>query len=167
MTYQRLAGLFLLAPVAALAMADCGSSRPSPAPSSTPATPSTSTASAAAQVKADWEKFFNAKTPATERVTLLQNGPEFASVIHAQAGSSLASAATAKVTKVQVTGPGQAKVTYTILISGQPALRSQTGTAVRQDGTWKVGAASFCGLLTLENGGKTTGLPAGCHVGTS
>jgi hypothetical protein len=110
MTYQRLAGLVLLAPVAA-------------------------------QVKADWEKFFNAKTPAAERAKLL--------------------------TKVQVTGPGQAKVTYTILISGQPALRSQTGTAVRQDGTWKVGATSFCSLLTLGNGGITTGHPAGCHVGTS
>jgi len=25
---------------------------------------------------------------------------------------------------------------------------------VYQNGTWKVGDASFCGLLTLENGGK-------------
>ena len=34
--------------------------------------------------------------------------------------------------------------------------------AVYQDGTWKVGLASFCGLLALENGGKTSGLPAAC-----
>jgi hypothetical protein len=34
--------------------------------------------------------------------------------------------------------------------------------AVKQDGTWKVGVASFCGLLTVENNGKTSGLPAAC-----
>jgi hypothetical protein len=30
---------------------------------------------------------------------------------------------------------------------------------VYQDGTWKVGAGSFCQLLALENGGKA---PPGC-----
>jgi len=173
MSYRKLAGLLLLAPVLGVVLAACGSSGPATAPPSasvppsTSAPPSTPAASAAAQVKANWEKFFNAKTPAAERVKLLQNGPEFASVIQAQAGSSLASAATAKVTKVQVTGPHQAKVTYSIMVSRQPALSNQTGIAVWQDGTWKVGAASFCGLLKLENGGKTAGLPAACHAGTS
>ena len=37
------------------------------------------------------------------------------------------------------------------------------GVAVLQGGTWKVGDASFCGLLTLENGGRASGLPAACH----
>jgi hypothetical protein len=167
MTYPKLAGLLLLGPMMAMAVAACGSSGPPKAPPSTPATSSALATSAAAKVRADWEKFFDAKTAAADRVKLLQNGPQFLPVIRAQAGSSLASAASATVTKVQITGPGQAKVTYTILISGQPALRNQTGTAVWQDGTWKVGTASFCGLLTLENGGKTAGLPAGCHTGTS
>ena len=58
--------------------------------------------------------------------------------------------------------PSQAKVTYSILIGGQSALANQAGVAVYQGGTWKVGLASFCGLLTLENGGKTSGLPAAC-----
>ncbi len=49
---------------------------------------------------------------------------------------------------------------YDILVGGTPALKNQTGTAVYQNGTWKVGVASFCGLLTLENAGKTAGLPA-------
>jgi len=35
---------------------------------------------------------------------------------------------------------------------------------VYQDGSWKVGESSFCGLLILENGGKTTGLPAACSA---
>jgi hypothetical protein len=146
MTYQKLAGQLLLGPVAAVAMTDCDSSGPTMAPPSAPATPSTSAASAAAQVKAGWHKSFNAK---------------------AQAGSSLAPAATTKATRVQTTGPDHAKVTYTILISGQPALRNQTGIAFWHDGTSKVGAASFCGGLTLEDGRKTAGLSASCHAGTS
>ena len=75
---------------------------------------------------------------------------------------SLASGIGAKVTKVTMVSPSQAKVTYSILIGGQPALSNQSGVAVYQDGTWKVGLASFCGLLALENGGKTSGLPAAC-----
>jgi hypothetical protein len=54
-----------------------------------------------------------------------------------------------------VTSPSQATVVYTVLLAGTPALSNQKGVAVYQDGTWKVGVASFCGLLTLENSGKT------------
>ena len=97
-----------------------------------------------------------------KRVSLLQDGSAFASVIRAQAGSSLASQASAKVTKVTVTSPSQAGVTYTVLLAGTPALKNQAGVAVYEDGTWKVGLKSFCGLLTLENGGNTKSLPAAC-----
>lgn len=88
----------------------------------------------------------------------------FATIIKQQAGGGLASTASAKVTKVTVTSPTQAKVTYDILVSGTPALSGKTGVAVKQDGTWKVGVASFCGLLALENGGKTSGLPGPCKA---
>ena len=43
-------------------------------------------------------------------------------------------------------------------------LSNQTGVAVLQNVVWKVGIASFCGLLALENGGKTSGLPAACKA---
>jgi hypothetical protein len=65
-----------------------------------------------------------------------------------------ASTASAKVTKVTVTSPTQAKVTYSILLAGTPVLPNQSGVAVLEGGTWKVGDASFCALLTLENSGK-------------
>jgi hypothetical protein len=97
------------------------------------------------------------------RISLLQDGQTFASVIRSQAGSGLAASATAKVTKVTLVSPSKGKVTYTILLGGQPALSGQSGVAVLQDGTWKVGLASFCGLLATENGGKTAGLPAACR----
>jgi hypothetical protein len=125
---------------------------------------STSSAIAADQkaITTNWTAFFNPKTPVAQRVSLLQDGSEFASVIKAQAGSSLASLASAQVTKVTVITSSQAAVTYNILEAGSPVLKAQAGTAVFQDGTWKVGVASFCGLLSLENGGKTSGLPAAC-----
>lgn len=85
----------------------------------------------------------------------------FASIIKAQASSSLASSASAKVTKVTVTSPAQAKVTYDVLLGGTPALSGQSGVAVKEDGTWKVGATSFCGLLKLE---QTPGLPSVCKA---
>ena len=90
----------------------------------------------------------------SSKISLLQNGQEFASIINAQAESALARSASAMVTAVKVTSPTQATVTYDILIGGKPALSNQTGTAVYQDGTWKVGDGSFCQLLALENGGK-------------
>ena len=141
------------------------SSSPSSAPSSSAPASSASPASssgAASTIAANWATFFNAKTPVAKRVSLLQDGQTFQSIIKSQAGSGLAASATAKVTKVTMVSPTQAKVTYSILIGGQPALANQAGVAVLQDGTWKVGLASFCGLLALENGGKTSGLPAAC-----
>jgi hypothetical protein len=97
-----------------------------------------------------------------KRVSLLQDGQTFQSIIKSQAGSGLAASATAKVTKVTMVSAAQAKVTYSILIGGQSALAHQAGVAVYSGGTWKVGLASFCGLLALEKGGKTSGLPAAC-----
>jgi hypothetical protein len=114
-------------------------------------------------IAANWATFFNAKTPVAKRVSLLQDGQTFQSIIKSQAGSGLAASATAKVTKVTMVSSSQAKVTYSILIGGQSALANQAGVAVYQSGTWKVGLASFCGLLALESGGKTSGLPAACQ----
>ncbi len=162
--------LHLFAPVAAtvFVLAACGSgskatSSSSPSPSSAPST--MSSAAALAAIKTNWEAFFNAKTPVPRRVALLQNGQIFAPIIRAQAGSPLASAATAKVTKVALASPTQASVSYSILVGGKPALTKQAGVAVYENGTWKVGDASFCGLLTIENGGKTSSLPAACKAG--
>src|ERR1035438_9011409 len=131
-----------------------------PAPVAAPASSATGSAAAVKAITANWTAFFNAKTPEATRVSLLQDGPTFASIIKAQAGSGLASEATAKVTKVTVTSPTQATVTYSILVGGQAALSGQSGVAVYTGGTWKVGIASFCGLLTLENSGNTSSLPA-------
>jgi hypothetical protein len=136
-------------------------SAPATSASAASSTPADSSA-AASSIAANWTAFFDAKTPVAKRVSLLEDGQEFATVIKSQAGGGLAAAATAKVTRVTVTSASQATVVYNILVAGQAALSNQSGTAVLQDGTWKVGLASFCGLLSLEAGGKTSGLPAPC-----
>ncbi|MGH3411260.1 MAG: hypothetical protein ACRDRJ_53485 [Streptosporangiaceae bacterium] len=171
--------LIILACALSMGVAACGSSSstgastPSssspPASSSAPASTSTSAptsgnSAAEKTIAANWVAFFNAKTPTSKRIALLQDGSAFATVIKSQAGSGLAGSASAKVTKVTVTTPAQAKVTYDILVGGQPALSGKTGVAVKQGGTWKVGVASFCGLLALEAGGKTSGLPSACKA---
>jgi hypothetical protein len=118
-----------------------------------------SSSAAVAQIKANWQAFFNPKTPVSKRVSLLQNGQSFASIISAQASSALASSATSSVSAVTVESPTQAKVTYSILVGGSPALKNQPGVAVDEGGVWKVGDQSFCALLTIENNGKA---PTAC-----
>jgi hypothetical protein len=169
---RRFISWILLACAASLGVAACGGSSssapPTPSPSATPSATSGSSAVSSDQkaITANWTAFFNPKTSVSQRVSLLQDGSTFASVIKAQAGSSLAATASAQVTKVTVITTSEAGVTYNILVAGTVALKNQTGTAVYEDGTWKVGVASFCGLLTLENAGKTSGLPAACRSAT-
>ncbi len=173
MIARRVVQQILLVCALAAGIAACSSSGNSSGASSSPSSAPSSSAKAAsaspvsgsgdaATIKANWEAFFNPKTPVAKRVSLLQDGQTFSTVIKSQAGSGLASSASAKVTKVTVVSPSQAKVTYSILLGGQPVLSGRTGVAVKQGGTWKVGVASFCGLLTVENNGKTSGLPAAC-----
>jgi hypothetical protein len=125
---------------------------------SAPATSSSASGSsqsgATGEIKTNWENFFSGKTSAATKISLLQNGQKFASVINAQAGTGLASSATATVTGVVLDSATTASVSYNIGVSGA-SLNNQTGTAVLEDGVWKVGDVSFCSLLTLENLGKT------------
>ena len=167
MRFPLVRSRFFLVPalsvMVAAAVAACSSS-PSPGTnppatvSATSAAPSASaggsSSAAVTEIKTNWEAFFSPKTPAAKRISLLQNGQAFASVIKAQSGSSLASSASAAVSSVTVTSPTQAKVTYSVLLGGTPALKNQPGVAVLQNGIWKVGNQSFCALLTMENNGK-------------
>jgi hypothetical protein len=123
----------------------------SPAPSSS--APAAAGGNAKALITANWEAFFNGKTDAAKKISVLQNGDKFSAIIKAQTGSGLASSAGAKVTAVVVNSATSATVSYNITLGGATALANQTGTAVYEDGTWKVGDISFCQLLKLENNG--------------
>jgi len=155
----------------AATMAACSSSS-SPATTSSSSAPASTSASATAssaasgsaavaQITANWEKFFDASTSTADKVKLLQNGTVFEPAIKAFASFPLASGITAKVTSVTIDSATKAAVTYNLTAAGGSALLSgQKGVAVYQDGTWKVGDASLCGLFRLIPGGT---IPAACN----
>ena len=165
-------GLTLIAAITACSSGGSSSSAPasSPSPSSAPATPSAPASSPAASgsgsatsaITTSWETFFSSSTPASKRLALLENGSKFSSAVQTFASSPLASAVSAKVDSVKVTSPTQATVTYDLTAAGQTVEKAAAGTAVYQDGTWKVGDASFCGLL--KEGAPLMGIkvPAVC-----
>jgi hypothetical protein len=143
--------------VAACSGSSSSSSSPaSPSSAAAPAVPVSSApasgnSAAAAEITANWEKFFNASTPTSERVALLQNGSAFAGAIGSL--SHLVSGLGAQVTGVTVNSATTATVKYNLTAAGSSLLPNQTGTAVYEDGTWKVGDVSLCALLKLAPGG--------------
>ncbi len=165
-------GLALALAVAACSSSSSSSSSSAPASSapassapasSAPASSAPASAgssAAAAQITANWEKFFSASTPLSQRVALLQNGSSFSSAISAFSKLPLADGIGAKVTGVTVNSATSATVTYAIVSGGTTLLGGQTGTAVYQDGMWKVGDASLCNLFKLVPGGS---VPAACN----
>lgn len=152
---------------AGLLVAGCGSGTSTQA-STPPPTPTPTTSASASSGGSDsthalntpaatrktieqtYVSFFSGKTPAGQKVSLVQDGKGFAQVIHKQAGSPIAKGTTVKVSKVSLDTDTTASVRYTIFLAGKPALKDQKGLAVRDHGTWKVGAGTFCTLLGLE-----------------
>jgi hypothetical protein len=177
MRFHVLARRIFVIPALGLALgamaAACSSSSSSPAtspasssapassaPASAPATPaSTSGSGAVAQITANWEKFFSASTPISAKASLLQNGSAFTSAM-SQFDKLAPKGLGAKVTGVTVTSPTSATVKYDITAGSATLLPNQTGQAVLQGGTWKVGDTSFCSLLKLAPGET---LPAACN----
>jgi hypothetical protein len=109
-----------------------------------------------ATIAANYVKFFDGTGAAADKVGLLENGAQYTKELDANAASPLAKLSTATVSAVTITSPTTATVTYTILVSGQPALPDQTGQAVKQNGVWKVSAKSFLDLLALQAGSAST-----------
>jgi hypothetical protein len=163
--------LAALAATGCLILAACGGGGGSSA-SSTPAAGATTAAepasgpAAVAAIKANWETVFNGKAPIPRRLALVQEGPQVAAFVEAQAKTSFGAAAagsTATVSSVTITSPSQATVHYDVLLLGTPLLKNQTGTAVYLNGTWKVAIASFCGLAYLQYPKGSPQLPAACR----
>jgi hypothetical protein len=134
--------------VAGLALAGCGGS--------THTSTTGNTAAAQDQIKSAYQKFFSGQTSVPDRVAVLQNGPKFKSAIQSLASNPLAKDVHVTVSSVKLEGGDKAKVVYTVKLGSQ-GLPKQTGTAVRENGTWKVGYASLCRLVSLA--GST---PAAC-----
>ncbi|MET9676249.1 hypothetical protein ABZY68_24620 [Streptomyces sp. NPDC006482] len=107
-------------------------------------------AAAEAEITKNWTTFFDPKTPAADKVGLLENGAELEPVLTAFAGDKNAAMTSAKVTGVEFTSATEANVTYDLLVGGAPALPDSQGTSILQDGTWKVSVKTLCGLVELS-----------------
>jgi hypothetical protein len=128
--------------VAGVALAGCGGGSMRPATTG-------DTAGAQALIKSAYQKFFSGQTSVADREAVLEDGAKFKSVIQAFASNPLAKNVTVKVTSVKLQGQDKAKVVYVVKL-GSVGLPQLTGTAVRQNGTWKVGDASLCKLVGLQ-----------------
>ena len=161
-----------LAATGCLILAACGGGGGGQHPSAKPTASTTMAAepvsgpAAVAAITANWETVFNGKASIPSRLALVQDGPQVAAFVEAQAKTSFGAAAagsTATVTSVTVISPSQATVDYEVLLLGTPLLKNQVGTAVYLDGVWKVAIASFCGLAYLEYPKGSPELPAVCR----
>ena len=124
-----------------LALAGCGGSSGT--------TTTDTTAAARAQIKSAYIKFFSGKTPVSDRVAVLQNGSRFKGLVTSFANNPLAKNVNVTVSSVTIEGGNKAKVVYTVKLGGA-GLPKQTGTAVLENGSWKVGYASLCKLVALQ-----------------
>jgi hypothetical protein len=106
------------------------------------------TPDASAQIKSAYAKFFAPGTSLSDRVAVLEDGSRFKSVVQQFASNPLAKNVSATVSSVTMQGANKADVVYTVKFGGT-SLPKQNGTAVLQNGQWKVGFASLCKLVAL------------------
>lgn len=162
----------VLAVLALLFAAACSSSSSSSS-SPSPTAPATTTSAAAsptgggsapadaeaakAQIKTNWEKFFDPATPIADRAALLQNGEALQPALQGFANDPRVGQVKATVTDVQFTSDSAATVTYTLTLQGQTVEPAASGQAVLDNGTWKVSTSTLCGLVAQAGGSAIPG----------
>lgn len=102
------------------------------------------------KITKNWKTFFSGETDTQTRIQLLQHGQKFKKALQSFSQSDMAQKASASVNGIKLNDDKTATVSYTINIGGAPVLKGKTGKALYLDGTWKVGAAAFCGLIELS-----------------
>ncbi len=102
------------------------------------------------QIAAAFATFFSGSTTAARAQQFLQHGSAFAHVLSQQAGSAQAKSLRAQVTAITARRAHVAATTFTLSSGGNPLLPGAHGYAVQEGGRWKVSAATFCQLLTLQ-----------------
>ncbi|MCT7356784.1 hypothetical protein N4P33_32270, partial [Streptomyces sp. 15-116A] len=128
---------------------------------SAPASAPADRAAAEQEVRQNWEKFFDPETSLEDKATLLENGDRMAPVLQAFSGDQRMGQVQAQVTKVTFTSPTEADVAYSLTLKGATALPDASGTAVEQEGAWKVSAKTLCALVQMSGNGTATAVP-GC-----
>ena len=102
------------------------------------------------EITTNWEQFFASTTTVQAREQLLENGSQFAGLMTTEFNALGSQSPSAIVSSVDVVSSTSANVYYKVELNKQPILTGQKGQAVFQDGTWKVGDATLCGLLSMD-----------------
>lgn len=160
--------LVLAAALTACSDSSGGASSAPPTPSvekSTSAQPSATApadpAAAQKEIKQNWEKFFDPAVSTKEKQAVLENGDQMAQVLRGFNGDQRGQQVKANVEKIEFTSPTGANVTYTLTLKGATALPNASGTAVEQNGTWKVSVNTLCALVRLSGDASSSAAP-GC-----
>ncbi|MFF7450845.1 MULTISPECIES: hypothetical protein [unclassified Streptomyces] len=140
-----------------------------PTPETTSSAPRTSAsaggpadrAAAEKEVTENWERFFDPRTSTEQKQAVLENGDEMGPVLAAFSGDKRGGQVDTEVSGVEFGSATKATVTYTLLLNGATALPDTKGTAVEQDGTWKVSVSTLCALVQLSGNASASALP-GC-----
>ncbi|AVH59566.1 MULTISPECIES: hypothetical protein [Streptomyces] len=107
-------------------------------------------AAAEQEIERNWEKFFDPAVSQKDKQQVLENGGRMAEVLESFNGDQRGRQVQANVEKVEFTSPAGADVTYSLTLKGATALPGASGTAVEQDGTWKVSVKTLCALVQLS-----------------
>ncbi|MDQ0747417.1 hypothetical protein QF034_001648 [Streptomyces africanus] len=159
--------ILALAPVLAACSDDngggsSGSTPPTPTAERTTSAPASAPADRAAaetEIRQNWQKFFDPKTSTEDKQAVLENGDRMGPVLKAFSGDERGGQVQAKVTGIEFTSATEADVTYTLTLKGATVLPDASGTAVEQNGTWKLSAKTLCALVQLS--GNASPVP-GC-----
>ncbi|WP_328668005.1 hypothetical protein [Streptomyces sp. NBC_00328] len=142
-----------------------GSASPTPPAEQSTGVPSATApadpAAAQQEIRQNWEKFFDPAVSAKEKQAVLQNGDQMAPLLQGFNGDQRGQQVKADVEKIEFTSPTEADVTYTLTLNGATALPNASGTAVEQNGTWKVSVKTLCALVQLSGNGSSSPVP-GC-----
>ena len=111
-----------------------------------------------AQIKQNWETFFDPKTTIADKEKYLQNGQALAPLLSGFAADPRVGQVSATVSNVTFTSPTTATVTYALSLQGTVVEPNATGKAVLQDGTWKVADSTLCGLVALTGNTQAAGM---------
>ncbi|MEE1940208.1 hypothetical protein V1L54_12485 [Streptomyces sp. TRM 70361] len=116
----------------------------SPSPSVTATAPE-DPAGAAEEIRENWEEFFTAAS-VDDKAALVEDGELYRLMIEGFTRDEDAELLRVRVDRTAFTSPESARVGYTLTREGSPVATGATGTAVRQEGTWKISFTTLCSL---------------------
>ncbi|WP_063835456.1 hypothetical protein [Streptomyces sp. NRRL S-118] len=117
----------------------------SPSPAPTAATPE-DPAAAQEEIRTSWARFFGPESSVQDRVDVAENGEQYRLMIEALTTDREARLLRVRVDSVTFGSDLRAAVRYKLFSDGRDTGHDAPGSAVYQDGTWKVSFGTVCSL---------------------